>query len=236
MPALSGTISGNASTVQQRLPGNRYKHAVWHQLEHTQVTGDQLRCPRVRKGPDDSGDSDASNSDDEDDVEKMISRKKFKSLMEKWSKSEAVNFSYQDLGHAYQRKNFLRILKQLKVAKTVHLIDDSLEDLRAVSLSKCEMLNLRKNYFKSFANLPRCSRLRHLCLVENNVTSLDASSRFPNLESLDLSRNPIQFERNYRSRVFKAFPKLRLLDGKSGNEEELEVAALNSSSSVCVIS
>ena len=63
-------------------------------------------------------------------------------------------------------------------------------------------------------NLPRCSRLRHLCLVENNVTSLDASSRFPNLESLDLSRNPIQFERNYRSRYV---PSLKTRSCKRSN-------------------
>ena len=34
-----------------QLPSHKFRHTVWHELRSTQVTGDQLRAPRVREGP-----------------------------------------------------------------------------------------------------------------------------------------------------------------------------------------
>lgn len=218
------TIKDSKEANPNKLPSSRYRHAIWHQLQSNQVKGDELKCPRIRKGPYDESSS-CSSSESSDDEEKMNSvrvHKKLKSKMENWSKLETVNFSYQDLGHNYQMRNFMRIMRSLKNCKHLQLVDNSLSTLSQVNLSRCETLNVQKNHFKSLNDLPGCGKLKHLNMTENNITSLQGASRFAGLTSLDLSRNPIQYEENYRQKVYKAFPKLKVLDGSPANEDEAE--------------
>ncbi|CAK8689229.1 unnamed protein product [Clavelina lepadiformis] len=199
------------------LPGNHLKHAVWHQLPKNKVKGNELKCPRIRKGPhESSGSSSSSSSSSDSDVEagkRIKLRHNYKNKKENWNKASIVNFSYQDLGHGYQVKNFIRVLKMLESCIQLHLVDNSLEDIHSVKLPSCHSLNLQKNHFTSFKSLPKCDGLLHLDLSVNNIGDLDGCERFKNLQTLDLSLNPIQYTLGYRSRVFAKFPNLKYLDG-----------------------
>lgn len=63
---------------------------------------------------------------------------------------QVVNFSYQDLGHDYQFKSFMRIMNKLKNCEDLNLVDDSLRSLRNLTFKKCQKLNLKKNFIISF--------------------------------------------------------------------------------------
>jgi len=204
------------SENHQQLQSYSHNHSIWHQLSGNKVKGNELKCPRVRKIPNDN----QSSINIEEEIEKNDGNKIKNSKMENWIYAEKVNFSYQDLGHAYQINNFMRILKTLKSCKELQLVDNSISDLHNLELPKCETLNLRKNLFKSLNDLPKCPRLKHLNLTENNISSLNGSSRFNDLIALDLSRNPINFEVDFQKKILQYFPKLKELNGIQIDEAE----------------
>ncbi|XP_002123347.2 putative U2 small nuclear ribonucleoprotein A' [Ciona intestinalis] len=220
---LTSPVESKQIISPDELPGNDVKFAVWHQIPKNKITGDDLHCPRIRVGPvvsSGSSSSSSSSSDSDADTPRLHLRHNYKSKYENWKKATVVNFSYQDLGHDYQVKNFVRVLKSLESCVQLNLVDNSLADLKAVQLPKCHSLNLRKNYFCSFNDLPVSKELLHLNLCENNISNLKGSEKFKRLKTLDLSLNPIHFEPNYRKRVIAKFPKLEFLDGVLVDVEE----------------
>nr|CAB3265098.1 protein phosphatase 1 regulatory subunit 42-like [Phallusia mammillata] len=209
--------------LPKQLPGDPYKYALWHQLPKNKIKGNELKCPRIRKGPDvsssscSSSSSSSSSSDSDPESGRRRGKPKlrhdYKNEKENWKEAQIVNLSYQDLGHDYQLKNFKRVLQSLRSCVQLHLVDNSLTDLHSINLPACHMLNLKKNYFTSFKNLPSAPGVLHLNLGENNISNLDGCERFKKVQSLDLTLNPIQFTEGYRSRVFAKFPNLKFLDG-----------------------
>lgn len=49
---------------------------------------------------------------------------------------QAVNLSYQDLGHPYQKKEFQRVLRRLIRCEHIQLIENSLTDLSSILLPR----------------------------------------------------------------------------------------------------
>jgi len=49
---------------------------------------------------------------------------------------QSVNLSFQDLGHPFQKKEFLRVLRRLIRCDQIQLIEDSLTDLSSVTLPR----------------------------------------------------------------------------------------------------
>ncbi|KAJ8022135.1 Acidic leucine-rich nuclear phosphoprotein 32-related protein [Holothuria leucospilota] len=202
------------------LPSHRYRYTLWHDLQSNDIKGDQLRHPRVRKGPpvkdkvfydvkDEQGHSIHHNL-------KGTQRKEFQRKAENWECAQKVNLSYQDLGHDYQVDTFLSILKRLSAADEIQLMDNNIQDLRAFNFPKCISLNLSNNFVSSFNKLPKCPRLQTLNLCDNSINSfggLSYLSKYPDLHTMDLRRNPICFEEAYRQRIFQTLPSLKVLDG-----------------------
>ncbi|KAF7668944.1 hypothetical protein LDENG_00267520 [Lucifuga dentata] len=77
------------------------------------------------------------------------------------------------------------------------------------------MLNLHRNHLMSLRQLPKLPAVKHLCLSENAISSLEGLGALGNspLRSLNLTRNPVTFTQDYRARVFSCLPKLQVLDG-----------------------
>ncbi|PWA20384.1 hypothetical protein CCH79_00003670, partial [Gambusia affinis] len=126
-----------------------------------------------------------------------------------------LNLSYQNLGDPYQRENFFRILRRLIRVEILQLIDNSLTDLSSVRLPRCKMLNLHRNHLVCLRQLPKLPAVEHLCLSENAISSLRGLGALESspLRSLNLTRNPVTFSRDYRAHVFFCLPNLEVLDG-----------------------
>jgi len=223
---MGSTQSEKIFQDQNSLPSSYFKHHVWHQLQFNKIKGNELKSPRIRIGPEES----------ENILEiKQLSKLRINKPMENWKEATVVNFSYQDLGHDYQLKSFMRIMNKLKNCEDLNLVDDSLRSLRNLTFKKCQKLNLKKNFIMSFNDLPKCPIIKHLNLAENNINKLDGLSQLKSLISLDLSRNPIQYEANYRKMVFSEVPSLQVLDGvNKTQEDENYFPSLNSST--CIVS
>ncbi|TNN01646.1 uncharacterized protein LOC130535243 [Takifugu flavidus] len=206
--------SGLGSTP---LPSSRFCFVSWQHLNHCDVTGDQLTCPRVREGP----------SEDQlfegEVAEACLDRKRRKDegqsweerLQENWENCLELNLSYQDLGDPFQSENFLRILHRLIRAEKLQLVSNSLTDLSSVCLPRCKMLNLQQNHLVGLRQLPKLPVVEHLCLSENAIRSLGGLGALgkASLRSLSLLHNPVSFTPNYRARVFTCLPMLEVLDG-----------------------
>uniref|UniRef100_A0A8D2MDI3 Uncharacterized protein n=1 Tax=Zonotrichia albicollis TaxID=44394 RepID=A0A8D2MDI3_ZONAL len=138
-----------------------------------------------------------------------------KRMQENWENCAELNLSFQDLGDLYQVENLKRILHRLIRVEKLWLVDNSLTDLSAIRLPRCRELNVNKNHFTSFKQLPKVPQIQHLSLAENNITSLSGISDFRHtpLESLILKRNPCEFQERYRQLVFSNLPNLKILDG-----------------------
>ncbi|XP_033642096.1 protein phosphatase 1 regulatory subunit 7-like [Asterias rubens] len=218
------TISTHRDPTQQpvklpKLPSNRYRYTVWHELRSNEITGDGLHNPRVRRAPKVKDKIFHTIQDEHGDKlnhgKKGQEKKEYEKKMENWENCQAVNLSYQELADRYQMENFLRILKRLIRAKTIQLINDDIEDLSKVSFPACSLLNLNNNYLKSFKKLPKCQNLKILNLSDNSIKTLDGLQSLQNsgLVTMDLRRNPVCFTEHYRQRVFQILPDLRELDG-----------------------
>lgn len=216
---LSVDQSPDSGIVATPLPSSRFKFVSWHRLQEIDVTGDQLTCPRVREGP----------SEEElflaegDDVllERGRHRKREEGqrweerLQENWENCLDLNLSYQDLGDPYQQENFLRILRRLIRVEELQLVDNALTDLSSIRLPRCRSLNLHRNHLRCVRQLPKLPAVEHLCLSENAIETLGGLGALGGtpLQSLTLTRNPVTFTPDYRTRVFSSLPKLQVLDG-----------------------
>ncbi|NWQ74966.1 AN322 protein, partial [Columbina picui] len=189
-----------------KLPSDSFKYLRWYDIEEHAVRGNQLQCPRVREGY------------DQKDlfIQQVTDTEKWqKKLQENWENCAELNLSFQDLGDLYQVENFKRILQRLIRVEKLWLVDNSLTDLSAIRLPRCRELNVNKNHFTSFKELPKIPQIQHLSLAENNIMTLSGISDFRHtpLESLVLKRNPCEFQERYRQLVFSSLPNLKMLDG-----------------------
>ncbi|XP_053929898.1 protein tilB homolog isoform X2 [Cuculus canorus] len=179
------------------LPSDSFKYLGWCDIEKHDVRGNHLHCPRVREGPSE---------------EELFFRGEEHTLKKR---KQELNLSFQDLGDLYQMENFKRILQRLIRVEKLWLMDNSLTDLSAIRLPRCRELNVNKNHFTSFKQLPKIPQIQHLSLAENNIMTLSGISDFRHspLESLILKRNPCEFQERYRQLVFSSLPNLKMLDG-----------------------
>ncbi|NXA07010.1 AN322 protein, partial [Sapayoa aenigma] len=199
-----------------KLPSDSFKHLGWCDIEEHDVRGNQLHCPRVREGP---SEEELFFRKEEHTLKKRKqvtdTEKWEKRLQENWENCAELNLSFQDLGDLYQLENFKRILRRLIRVEKLWLVDNSLTDLSAIRLPRCRELNVNKNHFTSFKQLPKIPQIQHLSLAENNIMTLSGISdfRYTPLESLILKRNPCEFQEGYRQLVFSSLPNLKILDG-----------------------
>ncbi|KAM9542864.1 uncharacterized protein ACIB01_010942 isoform 1-T1 [Guaruba guarouba] len=203
------------SGLPSPLPSDCFKYVSWCDIEEHDVQGNLLHCPRVREGPSEEelffrGEHTLKRGKKATDTEKWQ-----KKLQENWEDCAELNLSFQDLGDLYQVGNFKRILQRLIRVEKLWLVDNSLTDLSAIRLPRCRELNVNKNHFTSFKQLPRVPQIQHLSLAENNIMTLSGISDFRHtpLESLVLKRNPCEFQERYRQLVFSSLPNLKMLDG-----------------------
>uniref|UniRef100_A0A665W258 Uncharacterized protein n=1 Tax=Echeneis naucrates TaxID=173247 RepID=A0A665W258_ECHNA len=170
-----------------QLPSNRFRFVSWHRLEHCEITGDQLTCPRVREGPSE---------------EELFQREgeHLQKLSNLPISCQELNLSYQDLGDPFQKANFLRILRRLIRVEKLQLVNNSLTNLNSVCLPRCRILNLHCNHLVCLRQLPKLPAVEHLCLSENAISSLGGLGALENspLRSLNLTRNPVTFTLDYR--------------------------------------
>ncbi|XP_027503497.1 uncharacterized protein LOC113949304 isoform X2 [Corapipo altera] len=204
------------SGLPSPFPSDSFKYLGWCDIEEHDVRGNQLRCPRVREGPPEEElffrreEHTLKKRKQVTDTEKWEKR-----LQENWENCAELNLSFQDLGDVYQVENFKRILRRLIRVEKLWLVDNSLTDLSAIRLPRCRELNVNKNHFRSFKQLPKIPQIQHLSLAENNIMTLSGISDFRHtpLESLILKRNPCEFQEKYRQLVFSSLPNLKMLDG-----------------------
>ncbi|XP_073529179.1 uncharacterized protein [Phyllobates terribilis] len=215
------------SGISSPLPCDAFKYLTWHKLKEHDVQGTQIHCPRVREGPTEDelvirGEAHLFQERTQTN-DKEIWRQR---LQENWENCLNINLSYQDLGDPYQENNFHRILRRLIRIERLWLVDNSLKDLSAIRLPRCKELNLSKNHFRSFKQLPKLPAIQHLSLAENNIDSLSglADLKHSPLESLVLKSNPCEFLEDYRLRVFSILPNLKTLDGIPKLPEDWSVA------------
>lgn len=236
------------------LPSSKYRYSKWHELEDMDVKGDMLRSPRVRRTPrgfkvenirkvDEQERAELGDSDDEEfrvalplKKNKQKKVRNYKNKMENWENAESVNLSYQDLGHPYQKKEFLRVLRRLLRCENLQLMENSIQDLSSVFLPRCSHLFLQRNFITDLRKLPRAPMLLHLSLQQNNVESLRGLEllRKTTVQSLVLKGNPVELDPNYRQQVFRILPNLQLLDGIPRlDSDDADVAV---DSKTCIVS
>ncbi|XP_075056669.1 uncharacterized protein LOC142142733 [Mixophyes fleayi] len=228
LPSNRRTLQQSSdSGISSPLPCDAFKYLTWHKLKEHDVQGTQIRCPRVKEGPTEDelvirGEAHLSQERAHTN-DKEIWRQR---LQENWENCVNINLSYQGLGDPYQQNNFHRILLRLIRVERLWLVDDSLKDLSAIRLPRCKELNLSKNHFISFKQLPKLPAIQHLSLAENNIESLCGLSDLKHspLESLVLKSNPCEFLEDYRLRVFCLLPNLKTLDGIPKLPEDWSVA------------
>ncbi|XP_075426742.1 uncharacterized protein LOC142466022 isoform X1 [Ascaphus truei] len=204
------------SGISSPLPCDAFKYLTWHKLKEHDVQGTQIQCPRVREGP--TSDElvmrgEAILLQEEIHVtDKEIWQQR---LQENWENCVNVNLSFQGLGDPYQQRNFHRILRRLIRVERLWLVDNALKDLSAIRLPRCKELNLSRNHFISFKQLPKMPVIQHLSLAANNIETFSGLTDLKHtpLESLILKSNPCEFLENYRLQVFSSLPNLEILDG-----------------------
>ncbi|CAB3979275.1 leucine-rich repeat-containing 46-like isoform X1 [Paramuricea clavata] len=215
------------------LPSSKYRYTKWHDIDHMEVKGNMLRSPRIRRAP--NGYNVSTIQDEETSSQwKRRKRLSYQNKLECWETCEAVNLSFQELGHSFQIKQFLAVLQKLIRCESLQLMDNGLTDLSSIYLPRCKYLCLQRNYLSNLKKLPKAPMLEHLSLQQNNITSLEGLSilRRTTIISLTLRDNPIELDPYYRKRVFELIPSLQVLDDIPRLEEDLR----EQPSSTCCIS
>lgn len=228
------------------LPASKFRYSKWSQMEETEITANMLKTPRVRKAPrgfqvdtvlmlqeqerimlaDEDDDLADVNLPDKKTWWKRKKKRRYQNKLENWEKCECVNLSYQELGHPYQMKEFLKVLRRLIRAEYIELIDNGLSDLSSVFFSKCKHLFLQRNHFSNLKKLPRFGRIEHISLQQNNITSLKGLEvlKETTLRSLVLRENPVALQPEYRATVFAILPNLIFLDDLPRLDDAAEAA------------
>lgn len=238
------------------LPASKYRYSKWSQMEETEITANMLKTPRVRKAPRgfqvdtvlmlQEQERIMLADEDEDDIvdvnmpKKSRWRKKkkrrYQNKLENWEKCECVNLSFQDLGHPYQMKEFLKVLRRLIRCEYIEIMDNGLSDLSTVYFSRCRHLFLQRNHLSNLKKLPRFGRIEHISLQQNNITSLKGLDVLAktSVKSLMLKENPVALQPGYRAKVFNLLPNLVLLDGSPRMDADVEFT--DEDSQLCSIS
>eukprot|EP01137_Pigoraptor_chileana_P032428 Opistho-2@21779 len=229
LPFDEGVV-GHVQNSSLKSAAARYQYTNWNDLKDVDVKGGQLRCPRVRLAPPASHAAHIPPPEEVFAADPKLGRRRqvaeyisHKLKLEGWDEAEDVNLSFQELGDAYQLRNFMRILRRMLRVKRLHLVDDMLTDLSSVRLPNCEELHLRKNALSSFKCLPNAPHATLIDLSFNNISSLDGLRSLKALRVLTLTGNPVEFDCNYRYRVFKEVPWLDVLDGIPRTLDDLAV-------------
>ena len=68
---------------------------------------------------------------------KRRKRLSYQNKLECWETCEAVNLSFQELGHPFQLKQFLAVLQKLIRCESLQLMDNGLTDLSRIYLPRC---------------------------------------------------------------------------------------------------
>lgn len=211
-------IHQNGLTFLPQLPSHKFKHSAWHDLRQTELHGTELHAPRVRRGPPEKEKYFYKLEEEGTPIHHSlygIARQNHMIELEQWEYAKAINLSFQELAHNYQRTNFHRILGRLNSAVTVNLMNNKLTHLRQYTFPQCESLNLNQNYITTFWQLPRTPKIRCLTLANNDVYTFSCMDRLVStpIQELTLKGNPVSFMLNYRQKVFRLIPNLRILDG-----------------------
>jgi len=230
------------------LPASKFRYSKWSQMDETEITANMLKTPRVRKAPRgfqvdtvlmlQEQERIMLAEDDEDIADLNIPKKsrwkrnkkrRYQNKLENWEKCECVNLSYQDLGHPYQMKEFIRVLRRLIRAEYIEIMDNGLSDLSTVYFGKCKHLFLQRNHFTNLKKLPRFGRIEHISLQQNNISSLQGLEVLKNssLKSLILRENPVSLQPGYRARVFSLLPNLVFLDEVPRRESDVALPELS---------
>lgn len=201
-----------------KLPSHKFRYSVWHDLRQTCLTGDQLHAPRVRAGPPEKEKQFNKVIEDGLPIHHDLLGKRRQNHMnelENWQSAEVINLCYQELSHEYQWKNFYRILWKCQSAVTINVSYNAIKSLKKMKFSSCEFINMHANYIGSIKDFPSLPRAKKIVATDNNIRTLDGLSHLHGspLEELYLSGNNCSFEINYRQKVFRALPNLRILDG-----------------------
>jgi len=216
------------------LPASKYRYSKWSELNETDITSDMLRCPRIRKAP--SGfkvDTILMLEEQElaeNNIQKPARRKRwgkskkkdYTNKLENWETCEYVNLSYQNLGHGYQMKEFIKVLRRLVRADMVELIENNLTDLSSVFFPSCRFLFLQRNHITNIKKLPRLNNIEHLSLQQNNISTLKGLDvlQDSSIKALTLRDNPVSLQQGYRAKVFEILPQLVLLDDLPFNPDK----------------
>ncbi|XP_039274382.2 uncharacterized protein LOC120348330 [Styela clava] len=235
------------------LPSAKFKYDVWHDIKNNTIDADELKNPRIRKGPypsdrdDENSSSSSSSSDSESDDEESVKKKRkmdrnwlkfrrnHRDEHENWEEAKIVNLSYQNLGDSFQINNFMRVIGMLRTCVELHLVSDELRDLSRISLPMCKVLNLTSNHLTSLKDLPSTKVLQRLNMTENNIKTNDGLEKLKRLKTLHLTRNPISYSFDYRPHIFKKLPTLEALDGtpKLEDDDHFDYPVQKDTCSIC---
>uniref|UniRef100_A0A8C6W828 Leucine rich repeat containing 77 n=1 Tax=Nannospalax galili TaxID=1026970 RepID=A0A8C6W828_NANGA len=210
------------SGISSLLPSDSCKYLTWRNIEQHDIRGSQLPHLWFLVTHQTGG--------------MFLTPKKRVPEKNKWEMWLQENWEdCKNLGDPYQVENFNRILRRLIQVETLWLVDNSLVDLSTIRLPSCRILNMSKNHFTSFKQLPKIPQIQYLSLAENHIKTLSGLChlRCTPLESLTLKRNPCEFHENYRKRVL---PNLKMLDGILKLPEDCSPPEHNTFSKLCIIS
>lgn len=233
-------LQQNGLEILPQLPSHKFRHSVWHDLRQMSLQGTDLHAPRVREGPPEKEKEFYEVKEEGRPIHHSLHgavRQNHMEELERWEDAKAINLSFQELNHDYQRQNFHRILDRLDSAVTVNLMSNKLMFLRTHTFPRCEYLNLNQNHITSFLYLPTVPVIKCMTLANNDINnffSMEKMAATP-LEELTLKGNPISFQLNYRQRVFQAIPSLRLLDGIPWLPSDSVVDDINDKRTCCII-
>eukprot|EP01136_Pigoraptor_vietnamica_P028278 Opistho-1_new@85631 len=188
---------GPVDTIPKGNAATRYRYTNWNDLHDVEVTGSKLHSPRVRLAPPREDSAYIAPPEEVFAPDAKLGRRRqatetvnHRLKLEAWDEAEDVNLSYQELGDAYQLRNFMRILRRMLRVKRLHIADNMLTDVSSVRLPNCEELHAMKNAFSSFKCLPNAPLLRVADLSFNNISSFDGLRSFKHLRVLNVRGNP----------------------------------------------